>query len=142
MVDEVRALSLQYGTILASFDPAIVRLTKGVAPDIPGAILFGETDADPVAWARAAGCEYVHPCWRDVGPRPDRLLTPEWVERVRDAGLGIICWHEHRPEVIRGLQAAGVDGICSDEPDLLVRYTYSAPHSATRDPAIIVNDDN
>jgi putative hydrolase of the HAD superfamily len=40
--------------------------------------------------------------------------------RVRAAGLGIVSWHEERPEVIAGLRARGVDAICTDRPELLV----------------------
>ncbi len=39
---------------------------------------------------------------------------------VREAELGIICWHEERPSEIAALQALGVDGICSDRPELLI----------------------
>jgi glycerophosphoryl diester phosphodiesterase len=48
------------------------------------------------------------------------LLTPEWVARVRDANLGIVCWHEERPEEIAALRQVGVDAICSDAPELLL----------------------
>jgi glycerophosphoryl diester phosphodiesterase len=41
------------------------------------------------------------------------------VSRVRAAGLGIVCWHEERPDVIDGIRRRGVDGICSDQPELL-----------------------
>jgi glycerophosphoryl diester phosphodiesterase len=49
------------------------------------------------------------------------LLAGDWMERVRAAGLGVVCWHEERPSEIAALNALGVDGICSDQPELLVR---------------------
>ena len=39
--------------------------------------------------------------------------------QVRNAGLGIITWHEERPAEIAALSQLGVDGICSNAPDLL-----------------------
>jgi len=53
-----------------------------------------------------------------------KMLIPwatlfEWIQRVREARLGIICWHEERPFEIAALQQLGVDGICSDAPELL-----------------------
>ena len=69
--------------------------------------------------AASAGASYVHPCWERRSQRPDELLTEEWVAQARAAGLGVICWHEERPEVIAGLHRRGVDGICSDRPELL-----------------------
>ncbi|MGC8779571.1 MAG: glycerophosphodiester phosphodiesterase, partial [Anaerolineae bacterium] len=75
---------------------------------------------DAVHQAQAIGANFVHPCWERY-PNPSGLLTPEWMARVRKAGLGVICWHEERPEEIAGLARAGVDGICSDAPELLAR---------------------
>jgi glycerophosphoryl diester phosphodiesterase len=82
--------------------------------------LFSSVHVDPVALASAVKADYVHPCWERF-ESPSSLLTPEWIERVRDAGLGIVCWHEERPAEIAALNALGVDGICSDQPELLVR---------------------
>jgi glycerophosphoryl diester phosphodiesterase len=39
---------------------------------------------------------------------------------VRQHGLGIILWHEERPEEIAALRQIGVDGVCSNAPDLLL----------------------
>jgi glycerophosphoryl diester phosphodiesterase len=41
------------------------------------------------------------------------------VARVREVDLGIIGWHEERPDVIAALRRVGIDGICSDAPELL-----------------------
>ena len=75
---------------------------------------------DPVALAASVGADFVHPCWERF-ESPSSLLTVEWIERVRAADLGIICWHEERPEEIAALNALGVEGICSDQPELLMR---------------------
>jgi glycerophosphoryl diester phosphodiesterase len=82
-------------------------------------ILFGSPHVDAVHLARSIGATYVHPCW-ERHPDPSALLTPKWIARVREAGLGIICWHEERPEQIAALRQTGVDGICSDAPELLL----------------------
>lgn len=74
-------------------------------------------------------CDYVHPCWEHVSNRPDRLLDPAWIDALHRAGRGVITWHEERPEVIEGLRLLGVDGICTDRPELLTAgdETGSAP---------------
>jgi glycerophosphoryl diester phosphodiesterase len=82
-------------------------------------ILFSAVELDPVGLARSIHADYVHPCWERRAAQPHTLLTPDWVERVHDAGLGIVCWHEERPEEIAALRALGVDAICSDTPDRL-----------------------
>jgi len=73
-----------------------------------------------VTLAQAVGAAYVHPAWEDMAPQPHRLLTPDWLARVRAAGLGLVIWHEERPDEIAALRQLGVDAICSDAPDLLL----------------------
>ena len=69
-----------------------------------------------------AGCRReLRPSLLGALPESSSLLTLEWVARVRAADLGIVCWHEERPEEIAGLARVGVDGICSDVPELLIR---------------------
>jgi glycerophosphoryl diester phosphodiesterase len=106
-------------TIAGSFRPDYVAEIKAHWPDFNTSILFGSTHIDPVALATAVRANYVHPCWENAAAQPHTLLTPDWLARVRTAELGVICWHEERPAEIAALKALGVDGICSDQPDLL-----------------------
>jgi glycerophosphoryl diester phosphodiesterase len=106
-------------TVVGSFRPDWLADLRAQAPELATSVLFSSPEIDPVALAQACGARYVHPCWERQGERPDELLTPDWVARVRAAELGLICWHEERPEVIAGLRRRGVDGICSDRPELL-----------------------
>jgi len=111
--------SLLSVTIAGSFRPDYVAEIKAHWPDFNTSILFGSTHIDPVALATAVRANYVHPCWENAAAQPHTLLTSDWLTRVRTAGLGVICWHEERPAEIAALKALGVDGICSDQPDLL-----------------------
>jgi glycerophosphoryl diester phosphodiesterase len=106
--------------IIGSFRPDWLAEVKAAVPQVVTSVLFSALNVDPVKLAQAVGANYVHPCWERY-PNPSSLLTPEWVARVRGADLGIVCWHEERPEEIAGLARVGVDGICSDAPELLVR---------------------
>jgi len=105
--------------IVGSFRPDWLADLKQAAPEIQTSVLFSSPAIDACALASAAHADYAHPCWEWRDARPDELLTDDWVARVRAAGLGIICWHEERPAVIAGLRRRGVDGICSDRPELL-----------------------
>ncbi len=107
-------------TIFASFRPDYVADIKAARPDVKTSILFGAVTIDPVKLARSVGADYVHPCWENRAEQPHRLLTREWLDAVRRADLGIVCWHEERPAEIAALKALGVDAICSDKPELLV----------------------
>jgi len=108
-------------TIFGSFRADYLAYIKAARPDARTSILFGAVDIDPVQLARSVKADFVHPCWENRAEQPHRLLTPEWVEAVRAADLGIVCWHEERPAEIAALMALGVDAICSDKPELLVR---------------------
>jgi glycerophosphoryl diester phosphodiesterase len=112
-------------TILASVRSDIVVRCAEVAPDIPRSVLFASTLEEPVQLATSVGAHYVHPCWERLA-RPDHLLAEGWLNRVRANGLGVICWHEERPEVIRGLLELGVDGICTDRPSRLAEMAQEA----------------
>lgn len=106
--------------IFGAFRPDVLAEIKAAAPRAQTSILFGSTHLDPVLLAQAIGACYVHPCWEDAAPSPHTLLAGPWLERVRSAGLGVITWHEERPDEIAALKALGVNGICSDRPDLLL----------------------
>jgi glycerophosphoryl diester phosphodiesterase len=117
VVGAIRERDLAKYSIVGSFRPDWLANLKAAVPEAKTSILFSSPHLDAVKLAQAINATYVHPCWRH--PNPSALLTPEWVARVRKAGLGIICWNEVRPEEIATLRQVGVDGICSDAPELL-----------------------
>lgn len=110
------------GSVLASPSATTVTRCAAIAPHVPRAVLFRPIDTDPVELARTSHADFVHPCWEHES-RPDKLLTGPWLDRVRRHGLGVICWHEERPDVLTELLALGVDGICTDDPALLASLT-------------------
>lgn len=121
VVDAIRQYGIHAWVVVGSFRPDWVAGVKLLDPGIRTAVLFGATNVDPVQLARAVNAEYVHPCWESLSPEPHTLLTPEWIRRVRAAGLGIICWPEERPAAVAALRRLGVDGICSNMPDRLLQ---------------------
>ena len=118
VADIIRQLKFGDQCIVASFRPDWVADTKAIAPKLLTSVLFSSTHVDAVKLAQSARANFVHPCWERF-EHPASLLTPDWVARVRQADLGIICWHEERPDEIAALRRVGVDGICSDSPELL-----------------------
>lgn len=107
-------------TVFGSFRADYLADIKSARPDCQTSILFGAVDVDPVRLAQSVRADYVHPCWENRAEQPHRLLTPAWIAAVREAELGIVCWHEERPAEIAALKALGVDAICSDKPELLL----------------------
>jgi glycerophosphoryl diester phosphodiesterase len=116
VIETLREQKATGHSIIGSFQPDWLAEIKAQAPELVTSIMFGSPHVDAVGLARSTRATYIHLCWAD----PAELLTPEWVARVREAGLGIICWHEGRSEQIAVLRRAGVDGICSDAPELLI----------------------
>ncbi len=120
VIEAIREYEMQSHSIIGSFRPDWLAELKAISSKMTTSILFSYPKLDAVKLAQAIGATYVHPCWERY-PHPSALLTPMWIQRVRKAGLGIICWHEERPEEIAALQKLGVDGICSDAPERLLR---------------------
>jgi glycerophosphoryl diester phosphodiesterase len=120
VVEAIRQHNLYRRVLVSSFRPDWLADIKALDPKITTSVLFSSINIDAVALARAVGAHYVHPGWERQVERPHKLLTPEWIGRVRAAGLGLITWHEERPAEIAALRRLGVDGICSDAPDLLL----------------------
>jgi len=108
--------------IFSSFRPDYLADIKATRPDAQTSILFGAVNIDVVKLAQSIQADYVHPCWENRARQPHRLLTPDWIDAVRQADLGIVCWHEERPAEIAALKALGVDAICSDKPELLETF--------------------
>jgi len=118
-------------TIIGSFRPDWLAEVKSHRPHLRTSVLFGSLHVDPVALAQSVKADYVHPCWENAAPEPHLLLTEAWMSHVRAAKLGIVTWHEERPTEITALNNLGVDGICSDTPDILYNLTSSRTEIAS-----------
>jgi glycerophosphoryl diester phosphodiesterase len=118
VADALRKRGMFRSAIFGAFRPDVVAEIKHNIPEAVTSILFSSPHVEPVALARSVNADYVHPCFERFDT-PQDLIAGEWMDRVRAAGLGVVCWHEERPSVIAGLQALGVDAVCSDQPELL-----------------------
>lgn len=107
--------------IVGSFWAPFVQEVKELAPEIATSLLVGPVLAanELVAAAQAIKADYVHLCWEARHPEPHTLLTPDLLNALRAAGLGIVLWHEERPSELSVLCTLDVDGICSNTPDRL-----------------------
>lgn len=112
--------------VFGSFRPDWLAEIKAYEPNAVTSVLFSFVYVEPVTLAHSVSADYVHPCFERFDS-PQQYIAGEWLQRVRDAGLGVMCWHEERPDVIRTLYELGVDGICSDQPELLT--TEANKHS-------------
>jgi len=108
---------------VGSFHGPCLREVKGTNPDIKTSLMIGsvlDTD-DLVHLAERYHCNGVHPCWENRAPYPNRLLSQEDVEKLRENGLQVTLWHEEREEELIRLIDLRPDGICTNTPALLRR---------------------
>lgn len=98
--------------LISSFRAETLDRCRALAPDIRTAWLVREADDAVVEHCVGAGHAAVHP-W--VG-----TVTATHVRRCHDAGLAVNTWTCNEPERMRELVTDGVDGICTDVPDVLV----------------------
>jgi glycerophosphoryl diester phosphodiesterase len=96
--------------IISSFDWNTINRCRAVAPDIATAYLVMEATADVVERTAAASHSAVHP-WA-------QSITVDTVAACHDAGLAINTWTCNDPDRLRELAKWGVDGACTDVPDI------------------------
>ena len=121
VMEMLNSMAFVNQVIVNSFYPWLIQKTKFLDPMIRTSMLIRREDreADFVEWALAVAADYVHPCWEDEMPTPHKLLTPDMIANIRRHGLGLITWQEDRPSELRELVKLGVDGICTNTPDVL-----------------------
>ena len=121
VVDCLRRTAFLDQAIAGSFFPWLPQKAKFLEPALRTSVLVSTRDREAgfVEWALAVGADYVHPCWERGASDPHRLLTPELVASIHARGLGIVVWHEERPEELRELVKLDVQGICTNTPDIL-----------------------
>lgn len=116
---------------VGSFHGPCLRQAKDTNADIRTSLMIGsvlDTD-DLVHLAERYHCDGVHPCWENRAPYPNRLLSQEDMETLREHGFQVTLWHEERAEELVRLIDLRPDGICTNKPALL-RRLLSEPRSA------------
>jgi glycerophosphoryl diester phosphodiesterase len=99
--------------LISSFDPAVLVRLRRWLPGVPTAYLFHMRQSLPLraGWPAAwLGCDAVHP--------EHTLVTAARMKRWRSRGLVVNPWTVDRPERIRALAALGVDGFCTNDPEV------------------------
>jgi len=119
MVESIQEHNILDRVIISSFHTDWISCARELNPNLVTSIIFDSVTINAVKLAQSVGAQYVHPAWEWHSAEPHKLLTKEWLNNVRSAGLGIISWHEERLLVLRELVKLGLDGICTNTPDVL-----------------------
>jgi glycerophosphoryl diester phosphodiesterase len=119
LADAVVALVGQRGhadeVLVSSFDLDSIDRVRALDPGVPTALLTYL--GDPIA-ALATAAERGHAA---LHPNVDQLagqMGAEVAARAHERDLEVNVWTVNDPDEIRRLAAAGVDGICTDVPDV------------------------
>lgn len=115
VAEAVRKRKLERRVIIQSFDFALLRALRAVAPELRRAALYAGLPREFPDLAKEAGDAPV------VSPHYS-LATPERVKRAREAGLEVVPWTANTPELWDKLIEAGVDGIITDDPKGLIDH--------------------
>jgi glycerophosphoryl diester phosphodiesterase len=90
---------------------------KLIEPTMRTVFAYRQPELDPLLIAQAFRVDGINLSWEDH-PEPHTLIKPEWLERVRSAGLQVISWHEERAPELEALIALGIDYVCTNDPAL------------------------
>lgn len=118
-VDTIEEYDYYSQIIAGGFLHPVVKAVKDISKKIKTSVMLGELPVDPVEVARAASADYIHLCWEGRAAHPYELVTAEYIKTIKDAGLGVLIWHEEHVIPMRHLFALDIDGICSNKPDVV-----------------------
>jgi glycerophosphoryl diester phosphodiesterase len=108
--------SMPHRYLLSSFLPDVLRRFHQLDPSLPLGYICDRA-ADVRAWQELPIQAFL--------PQLE-LVTQKLIREVHSSGVQIFTWTVNRKEDLRQLAACGIDGLISDDPDLLHR-TFSSP---------------
>lgn len=96
--------------LISSFSWPTIDACRRIDPEIPTAALCGDVEEADLDRLARAGHLALHP--------HALLVTAERVEQCHVRGLMVTAWTCNDPDMLRTLAAMGVDGVCTDVPDV------------------------
>lgn len=96
-----------------SFDHKIIRRLSGRRPDVPRGVLAAAYPVRPLVALRDANATAL---WQEY-----QLIDTELVDAVHEMGGTVYAWTVNDVTAMRRLAALGIDGLCTDVPELAIR---------------------
>ncbi len=125
LIDLLKTAGLLDQSILFGARPDHIVYAKQIEPAARTCLSYRQAGIDPILMAQACRADGLNLAWEDY-PDPLAYLTPEWLGRVRGAGLRLMSWHEERAAFLSGLIALGIDDLCTNDPALAHRLVVEA----------------
>jgi len=117
----VRSLRFSSQTVFSSFSAPRMRLVRDLADDARIGVLVdkGASWAGALDFARDIAAEAMHP--------QRSLASAATLAEAHERGLEVRAWAVNRPADIDALVALGIDGIFTDFPERLLRFSAARP---------------
>jgi glycerophosphoryl diester phosphodiesterase len=112
VVGVLRARGEGQRVLVSSFDLASIDRVRALGDDIATAWLVEEVPQGVVELLLSGRHQALHPEWEAV--------TPELIDACHAAGLAVSCWTCDDAEAMVRLAGWGIDGICTNVPDVAV----------------------
>lgn len=112
VVEAIQQHNIADKVVLSSFDETQLTTAMELLPQTTYVFLTAKLEPDPLEIALRIGVSGVH--------LNHKLATREWVERVHAAGLHARVWNIDEAERMKWAIDLGVDGIGSNDPQLLL----------------------
>lgn len=119
IVEAVYQRGLAGRTIAQSFDPDVVEMLRGIAPELRRGLLRLRFDPDTLELAQSLGVVCLNPSTVDV------LSEPDVVAAVNAAGMTVMPWTANDMTEWPALAAAGVSGLITDHVGELAGWDVS-----------------
>lgn len=116
VTSEIYLRGLQERIVLASFDLMSLRAVQEVAPGLQRAIITREVNGDPADLAEACGAVAI------ITSKAFVQSDPGVVDRIHEAGLGVLLYTLNDSDLWSEAIELGVDGIITDKPGELDRW--------------------
>lgn len=126
-IELIKKFGLEERVIVSSFNPFAVKGIKKYAPNLPTGVIYAIHPKVPFIFQRGGGKYIAKPDFL----KPDKAQVTRKMVRTQKLkkNYGIIAWVEDDPEAAEKLLTLGVDGIVSNQPEILkaaVEKFYSA----------------
>ncbi|MCU1409941.1 MAG: hypothetical protein JWR04_648 [Rhodoglobus sp.] len=116
VVDEIRSHGLADRVMIAGFDVRSLAAAQRVGPEVQRVIIIHDVVGDPAVLAATCGAVAI------VTSKAFLRADPGAVERIHDAGLGVMIYTLNSSKTWSEAIALGVDGIITDKPLELDRW--------------------
>ena len=110
VIESLRRRGTLHRWLISSFSWDTIEACRALAPEIATAWLVSIVSPERLATIAEAGHAAVHP-W-------EPNVTAEFVERCHAVGLAVNTWTCNDPDRLAALADLGVDGVCTDVPDV------------------------